>query len=165
MKKCYGNIKSSFWKADNRNNIRFWVVFQGQKWSDLCWLGTFFDEPNQWKRGFSEETRPKTQNNDYMWSYWYAGNFIWVSSEDFEGQSEYALNCHQIHAIHLLTLHNLWLKTNDWHFMPSPLTRFSIVTSFFSQNSRWHFSKGDLMISPWHKQNHGTCLLSFKQFT
>jgi hypothetical protein len=83
-----------------------------------------------------------------MWSYWYVGNFIWASTEDFEGQPEYALNFHQIHAIHLLTLHILWLKTNDCHFMPSPLTRFSTVTSFFSQNSRWHFSKGYLMISP-----------------
>jgi hypothetical protein len=40
-----------------------------------------------------------------MCSYWYVGNFIWVGSEDFEGQPEYALNCHQIHAIHLLTAH------------------------------------------------------------
>jgi hypothetical protein len=143
----------------------FWVVFPGQKWSDLCWLGTFIDEPNEWKRGFSEETHPEKQNNDYMWSYWYVGNFTWVSSEDFEGQPEYALNCHQIHAIHLVTLHILWLKTNYCNFTPSPLTRFSNVTSFLSQNSRWHFNKGDLMISPWHKQNHGTCLLSFKQFT
>lgn len=161
MKKCYGNfwnIKSSFWKADNGNNICFWVVFPGQKWSDLCWLGTFIDEPNKWKRGFSEELVSKSK----IMTICAVTDMMGISIGWVQRILRDNLNMHWNAT--KFTLHILRLKTNDCHFTPSPLTRFSTVTSYFSQNSKWHFSKGDL-ISPWHKQNRGTCLLSFKQFT
>ena len=126
---------------------------------------------NSWKCGLCEGIYPPKQKKHYLWNHEHAGNFTWVSSENYERWMIWKVGFRGLASlpwqyICSLCFFSTWISDQEikWLFLPFLLTTFA-SWSLFAQNLRWLYGERDLITWTKSKQNFWIQLLSLKQCT
>jgi hypothetical protein len=172
-KEIFKLLKVSFAEQIMRNNTSFWVVFQAWKKCDtplkmpIAWVvHQWVQQMKMWnwvKKLILKNIGITIQEvrNVLGISFWSVQSILKENLIMCQTAVKFMF-CHVYSALSAPQFLAKNKKTVISHF---PTHHIQHDVTSFSQNSRCHYREGDIMVSPWHKQNQGMPLPSFKYCT